>query len=57
MKKKYVAEDEFTGDFRKLILLDKITIYAPVASIYIRTPFYEGRIEALCLDDAVNDLK
>ena len=56
VKRSLVCDKELTGEIGKLTLLDRSIIQAPVAHITIHTPFYEGRVEALCLDNPINDL-
>ena len=56
VKRSLVCDDELTGEIGKLTSLDRSVIEAPVAHITIHTPFYEGRVEALCLDNPINDL-
>ena len=56
VKRSLVCDDELTGKIGKLTLLDRSVIKAPVAHITIHTLFYEGRVEALCIDNPINDL-
>ena len=56
VKRNLVCDKELTGEIGKLTLLDKSIIETPVAHITIHTPFYEDRVEALCLDNPIIDL-
>ena len=39
-----------------MTLVDETTRIAPMARIFISTPYYTGEVEALCLPDALYDL-
>src|SRR5678815_5695777 len=56
VRKKFVKIHQFTGKIRKMLLIDNTLRTAPEARIWIRTPFYTGYVEALCLNDALYDL-
>ena len=56
VKKKFVLPEQFTGEFRSVRCVNNAVIRTPVAEIQIRTPFITGKVEALCLNDAVYDL-
>ena len=51
-----VTEDQFTGDFDVMLLIDNTAMKVPFAKIDVYTPYLEGRVEAQCLPDAVYDL-
>ena len=38
-KKDLVAEDQFTGDFKVMVLIDNTTRKVPIARIYVDTPY------------------
>ena len=56
IKKKFVKENQFTGKSGFMLLADNTLKRAPFAKLHVKTPFYRGEIEALCLDDCVYDL-
>src|SRR5678816_4501280 len=57
VKRNFVNEEQLTGNFKKMLLIDNTLRIAPEAHIFTETPFYTGEVEALCLDDALYDLK
>ena len=54
--KKFVKENQFTGRNGFILLADNTLKIAPFAKLHVKTPFYRGEIEALCLDDCIYDL-
>ena len=50
VKQSLVCNDELMGKVGKLTLLDRSVIEG-VSHITIYTPLYEGRVEALCIDN------
>ena len=56
VKKELVSEDQFTGDFNVMLLIDNTARKVPIAKIDIDTPYLKGQVEAQCLPDAVYDL-
>ena len=51
-----VPEDQFTGDFNVMLLIDNTARKASIAKIDIDRPYFKGQVEAQCLPDAVYDL-
>ena len=51
-----MSEDQFTGDFNVMLLIDNTARKLPIAKIYVDTPYLKGQVEAQCLPDAVYDL-
>ena len=51
-----MSEDQFTGDFNVMLLIDNTARKVPIAKIDIDTPYLKGQVEAQCLPDAVYDL-
>ena len=49
--KDLVAEDQFTGHFNVMLLIDNRTRKVPIARIYVDTPYLKGHVEAQCLSD------
>ena len=56
VKKDFVKEDQYTGDFGYMILIDKTVRKVPLAKIDISCPWYTGEVTASCLPDAMYDL-
>ena len=55
VKKDLVAEDQFTGDFNVMLLIENTTRKVPIAIIYVDTPYLKGHVEAQCLSDPIYD--
>ena len=55
-KRDLVSEDQFTGDFNVVLVIDNTARKVPIAKIDIDTPYLKGQVEAQCLPDAVYDL-
>ena len=56
VKRDLVSEDQFTGDFNVMLLIDNTARKVPIAKIDVDTPYLKGQVEAQCLPDAVYDL-
>ena len=56
VNKNKIKLDEFTGQFKYLIMLDRTMLNVPVARCTIRTPWLSGEVTAMCLDSPVYDL-
>ena len=56
VKKSLVSEDQFTGDFNVMLLIDNTARKVPIARITVDTPYLKGQVEAQCLSDAIYDL-
>ena len=56
VKRDLVSEDQFTGDFNVMLLIDNTARKVPIAKIDIDTSYLKGQVEAQCLPDAVYDL-
>ena len=56
VKKDLVGEDQFTGDFNVMLLIDNTARKVPIARIYVDTPYLKGQVEAQCLSDPIYDL-
>ena len=46
VKKDLVAEDQLTGDFNVMLLIDNTARKVPIARIYVDTPYLKGHVEA-----------
>ena len=56
VKKELVAEDQYTGEYNHMVLIDGTVRKVPVARIYVDTPYLTGIVEAQCLPHAIYDL-
>ena len=56
VKKNRLSEDQFTGDFNVMLLIDNTARKVPIARITVDTPYLKGQVEAQCLPDAIYDL-
>ena len=56
VKRDLVAEDQFTGDFNVMLLIDNTAGKVPIANSDINTPYLKGQVEAQCLPDPIYDL-
>ena len=56
VKKNLVSEDQFTGDFNVMLLIDNTARKVAIARITVDTPYLKGQVEAQCLPDAIYDL-
>ena len=56
VKKNLVSEDQLTGDFNVMLLIDNTARKVPIARITVDTPYLKGQVEAQCLPDAIYDL-
>ena len=56
VKRDFVSEDQFIGDFNVMLLIDSTARKVPIAKIDIDTPYLKGQVEAQCLPDAAYDL-
>ena len=51
-----MTEDQFTGDFDVMLLIDNTAMKVPFAKTDVDTPYLKGQVEAQCVPDAVYDL-
>ena len=56
VKKKFVKDCQYTGRDGFMTMVDRTTRKAPIARIYVDTPYFTGDVDALCLPDAIYDL-
>lgn len=56
VKKALVKDEQLTGEFGYMMLIDNSVIKVPLAFITVETPFFKGEVEAQCLPDAIYDL-
>ena len=48
-----MSEDQFTGDFNVMLLIDNSARKVLITKIDIDTPYLKGQVEAQCLPDSV----
>ena len=53
VKRELVSEDQFTGDFNVMLLINNTARKVPIAKVDIDTPYLKGQVEEQCLRDAV----
>ena len=46
VKRDLVSEDQFTGDFNVMLLIDNTARKVPIAKIDVDTPYLKGQVEA-----------
>ena len=56
VKKDLVSEDQFTGDFNNMLLIESTARKVPIAKIDVDTPHLKGQVEAQRLLDPIYDL-
>ena len=56
VKKDLVSDDQYTGEFNVMLLIDNTARKVPIAKISVDTPYLKGQVEAQCLPDPIYDL-
>ena len=56
VKNDLAGEDQFTGDFNVMLLIDNTARKVPIARIYLDTPYLKGQGEEQCLSDPIYDV-
>ena len=56
IRKELISSDSLTGEDRVCVLIDGTIRKVPVATVVINTPFYQGSVEALCMEHPVYDV-
>ena len=51
-----MSEDQFTGDFNVMLLIDSTARKVPIVKIDVDTPYLKGQVDAQCLLDPIYDL-
>ena len=54
--KELVSEDQYTGDFNCMVLIDSTERKVAIVKITMDTPYLSRQVEAQCLPDAIYDL-
>ena len=56
VKDEFVKSHQYTGRTGSVMMVDKTRRTVPTARINVKTAYYSGVVEALCLPDAIYDL-
>ena len=56
VKRDVVSEDQFTGDFNVMLLINNTARKVPIAKIDVDTPYLKGQVEAQCLPYPIYDV-
>ena len=56
VRRELVSEDMLTGETRMCVLIDGTVRRFPVARIFVRTPYFTGYTNALCMQKPIYDL-
>jgi len=56
IKEKFVLEEQYTGNYGYMLLVDNTVRKARKAIITVDSPYLQGNFEALCLPDVIYDL-
>ena len=56
VRKNLVKDEQLTGRIQRCILIDGTVRRAPVANIFVDSPYFKGMIEALCMRNPIYDL-
>ena len=56
VRKDLVLDCQMTGKNQRCILIDGTVKDAPVARIWVSSPYYTGNVDALCMSEPVFDL-
>ncbi|XP_077508305.1 uncharacterized protein LOC144119604 [Amblyomma americanum] len=56
VNRSFVKDEEMTGDYRIVYLVDRSAKFLPEARIHIDTPYYRGEVTAGCMEEPLFDL-
>ena len=56
IRKQFVKEDQYTGKYCYILLIDNTVRQVPIVKIQVDTPYLKGEVEAQRLPDALYDL-
>ncbi|XP_070545582.1 uncharacterized protein [Ptychodera flava] len=56
IRKGLVDPSQMTGEIRTYIMIERTCRRAPIAKLFVNTPFYVGEVEAMCMETPVYDL-
>jgi len=56
LKRELLADEHVTGGTETCILIDGTVRRTPVAEIEIETPYYTGKVKAVCMDNPLYDV-
>ena len=48
-----MSEDQFTGNFNVMLLIDNTARKVPIVKIHIDTSYLKGQVEVQCLPDPI----
>ena len=55
VRKKFVNDDQYTGKYCYILLIDNTVRQVPIVKIQVDTPYLKGEVEAQCLPDTLYD--
>lgn len=55
-KKDLIRKEQFTGQVKYCLLIDRSVRKFPVANVFVDTPFYAGEVEVLVVENPLYDL-
>ena len=56
VKEELVSNEQYTGDFNCMLLIDNTVRKVPIARITVDTPYLRGEFDVQCLPDVIYDL-
>ncbi|KAH6933058.1 hypothetical protein HPB50_011733 [Hyalomma asiaticum] len=56
VRKSLVNDEELTGEYSSVLLVDSSVRWLPEAKIFVSTPYYTGSVVAKCLEEPLYDL-
>jgi hypothetical protein len=56
VRRALVGNEQFTGERRTCVLLNGMRTVEPMAKIVIDTPYLKGEVEAMCMENPLDDL-
>ena len=56
VRRSLISDDQLTGEHRVCVLIDGTVRKVPVANVNVNTPFFTGKVEALCMQKPVYDV-
>ena len=56
VKREYVKDEQLTGHKKFIVMINNTSILVEEARIRVRTPYFVGDVDAVCIQDAICDL-
>ena len=56
VRRSLVPEDKLTGQEERCVLIDGTARRTPVAQIYLKTPYFTGTTNAVCMNNPLFDV-